>query len=175
MHEKTISQHSRFGMIFMSDLFIQSSMKSKHTVFVYNLLVMFTHRKSMIIADGKIIRQCFPKQKTLVDMFPNFTEYRLKTAIQELKNIGCLEVKKRMGQSAMYILKTPVVDKTGDHDRRSKGEHVAASKGEHVAVRMGEHVAASKGEHVAAHKRDIKEVINKRTLTKEDQWDFLFE
>ena len=105
--------------IFLQDLKLQSTFQSKEACLIYQALIR--NSKYVNIENDILIRKSTPSQQYF-ERTIGLTKYRIKKGIKELKNISpdgmkkteenkehfiaILDVKRRMGTSAIYTLKT---------------------------------------------------------------------
>ncbi|MBF42745.1 MAG: hypothetical protein CMD97_05780 [Gammaproteobacteria bacterium] len=105
--------------IFLEDLKLQTSFKSKEACIIYQALIR--NSKYVNIEDDILIRKSNPSQEYFQRTI-GLTKYKVKKGIAELKKINVfgesltpenvdsfipiLHVKRRMGTSAVYTLKT---------------------------------------------------------------------
>jgi len=105
--------------IFLEDLKLQATFQSKEACLIYQALIR--NSKYVNIENDILIRKSTPSQQYF-ERTIGLTKYRIKKGIKELKGISpegmkrteenkehfipILEVKRRMGTSAIYTLKT---------------------------------------------------------------------
>jgi len=103
--------------------------------------------------DGVRTRFCCPSY----DVISNLTGYSngsIKRAIKELKDIGILSSKKRIGASSLIYVEYKIDTTEGSHVEPTEGSHVEPTEGSHVKPLEGSHV-----------KPTINNKINNKNLT----------
>lgn len=122
------NNNKQFARIYLADLQIQTFFKSRYSLFLYQCLSYFCNVKDQKSDGNYITKIVYPAQKTILEMFPNITDYQIRTAIKELKKIilpndqPLLVVQRRMGNSALYIITVPLHNV--EHDQRNDSSNM---------------------------------------------------